>query len=69
MKAQRKERSTVQEVSIRAYIYCYEQKVDGNRNVKGISGKDSEENEEHVTENRKKGDTRCIVKIESRNCK
>lgn len=60
------ERNTVQEVSIRANIYCYEQKVGRSRNVKGIAGKDSEENKEHVTGNRKKGNTCCIVVIESR---
>lgn len=69
MRARREEGSTVQEVSIRAYIYCYEQKVGRRRNVKGIAGKDSEENEEHVTGNRKKGDTCCTVEIESRICK
>lgn len=53
MRAQKEVRSTIEEVSIREYIYCYEQNGGRNMGVKSSAGKYSEGNE-FVIENRRK---------------
>ena len=42
--SQKAVRSTVERVSVRAYIYCYGQNVGRSTNVKGNASKDSEGN-------------------------